>query len=95
MEARHYLSFEIALVALQLMLWVFARTLSWIFKLEGKSRRRLAVWIFVILNCVVLSAPLRLFTETFIVSAFTLTLLLFSGFSSVIVGVLHVLFKMG
>ena len=93
MEARHYLSFEIALVALQLMLWVFARTLSWIFKLEGKSRRRLAVWIFVILNCVVLSAPLRLFTETFIVSAFTLTLLLFSGFSSVIVGVLHVFFK--
>ena len=93
MEARHYLSFEIALVALQLMLWVFARTLSWIFKLEGKSRRRLAVWIFVILNCVMLSAPLRLFTETFIVSAFTLTLLLFSGFSSVIVGVLHVFFK--
>ena len=93
MEARHYLSFEISLVALQLMLWVFARTLSWIFKLEGKSRRRLAVWIFVILNCVVLSAPLRLFTETFIVSAFTLTLLLFSGFSSVIVGVLHIFFK--
>ena len=93
MEARHYLSFEIAFVALQLMLWVFARTLSWIFNLEGKSRRRLTIWVFIVLNCVVLSAPLRLFAETFIVSAFTLTLLLFSGFSSVTVGVLHIFFK--
>ena len=67
MEARHYLSFEIAFVALQLMLWVFARTLSWIFNLEGKSRRRLTIWVFIVLNCVVLSAPLRLFAETFIV----------------------------
>ena len=93
MEARHYLSFEIAFVALQLMLWVFARTLSWIFNLEGKSRRRLTIWVFIVLNCVVLSAPLRLFAETFIVSAFTLTLLLFSGFSSVTVGILHIFLK--
>ncbi|MBN6065538.1 metallophosphoesterase [Aggregatibacter actinomycetemcomitans] len=93
METRHYLSFEIAFVALQLMLWVFARTLSWIFNLKEKKRRRLTIWVFVILNAVVLSAPLRLFAETFIVSAFTLTLLLFSGFSSVIVGVLYVFFK--
>ncbi|WP_109077312.1 metallophosphoesterase [Aggregatibacter kilianii] len=93
METRHYLSFEIAFVALQLMLWVFARTLSWIFNLKEKKRRRLTFWVFVILNAVVLSAPLRLFAETFIVSAFTLTLLLFSGFSSVIVGVLYVFFK--
>ncbi|EGY33777.1 metallophosphoesterase [Aggregatibacter actinomycetemcomitans serotype e str. SC1083] len=93
METRYYITMLAAMLALQFMLFGLSRTLNWIFNLNGKTRCTLTIVLFLVLNALVLSAPLRLYTESFRVSALILTLLLFSTFSSLIVGFLYLLRK--
>ena len=93
METRHYITMAIAVLALQLMLFGFSRTLGWLFNLNRKTRTKLTITLFLLFNILVSTAPLRLYTESFRVSALLLTLLLFSTFSSLIVAFLYLLRK--
>ena len=93
METRHYITMAVALLALQFMLFGFSRTLGWLFNLNPKTRTKLTLILFLLFNALIAIAPLRLYAESFRVSALLLTLLLFSTFSSAIVGILHRFFK--
>ena len=93
METRHYITMAVAVLALQLMLFGFSRTLGWLFNLNPKTRTKLTIILFLLFNILVSTAPLRLYTDSFRVSALLLTLLLFSTFSSLIVGFLYLLRK--
>ena len=93
MEIRHYITTAIAILVLQFMLFGFSRTLGWLFNLNRKTRTKLTLILFLLFNILVSTAPLRLYAESFRVSALLLTLLLFSTFSSAIVGILHRFFK--
>lgn len=89
LETRHYITFAISFLVLQLFLFIFARTLNWVFALDDSNaiRKWLFVGVYLILNLLVLSAPLQLFQDSFRLSAFILVLLLFSTFASMIVGI--------
>lgn len=89
METRHYITMAVAVLALQFMLFGFSRTLGWLFNLNPKTRTKLTLILFLLFNALIAIAPLRLYAESFRVSALLLTLLLFSTFSSAIVGILH------
>ncbi len=93
MEIRHYITTAIAVLVLQFMLFGFSRTLGWLFNLNPKTRTKLTLILFLLFNALIATAPLRLYAESFRVSALLLTLLLFSTFSSAIVGILHRFFK--
>lgn len=93
METRHYITMAVAVLALQFMLFGFSRTLGWLFNLNPKTRTKLTLILFLLFNALIAIAPLRLYAESFRVSALLLTLLLFSTFSSAIVGILHRFFK--
>lgn len=93
METRHYITTAIAVLVLQFMLFGFSRTLGWLFNLNRKTRTKLTIILFLLFNTLIATALLRLYAESFRVSALLLTLLLFSTFSSVIVGILHRFFK--
>ena len=93
MEIRHYITTAIAVLVLQFMLFGFSRTLGWLFNLNRKTRTKLTIILFLLFNILVSTAPLRLYAESFRVSALLLTLLLFSTFSSAIIGILHRFFK--
>ena len=93
METRHYITTAVAILVLQFMLFGFSRTLGWLFNLNPKTRTKLTLILFLLFNALIATAPLRLYTESFRVSALLLTLLLFSTFSSAIVGILHRFFK--
>lgn len=93
METRHYITMAVAVLALQFMLFGLSRTLGWLFNLNIKARKRVTLVLFLLCNALVFSAPLRLYSESFRVSAFILTLLLFSTFSSLFVGFLYLLRK--
>ncbi len=93
MEIRHYITTAVAILVLQFMLFGFSRTLGWLFNLNPKTRTKLTIILFLLFNALIATAPLRLYAESFRVSALLLTLLLFSTFSSAIVGILHRFFK--
>ena len=93
METRHYITMAVAVLALQFMLFGFSRTLGWLFNLNRKTRTKLSIILFLLFNALIATAPLRLYAESFRVSALLLTLLLFSTFSSLIVAFLYLLRK--
>lgn len=95
LETRHYISFAVAIVLLQIFLWIFTRTLNWWLGLtpKGFGRKLNYALCYLGLNALVLTSPLRLFQDSFRLAALILALLLFSAFASGIVGMISWLSK--
>ena len=93
METRHYVTMGVAVIVLQLLLWLFLRRVNWLLNLSGASAWALNGLIFIGLNALVFSAPLRLFEDSFRVAALVLTLLLYLAFASLAVSALQLLLK--
>lgn len=83
MELRHYISFAIATLLLQLFIFIFNRTLFWLFgeKLNQPMRRAIQGFTFISANLIILLTIFRIY-PLFRLSALILVFLLFSAFSS-------------
>ncbi|HBO37565.1 MAG TPA: metallophosphoesterase [Pasteurellaceae bacterium] len=84
MELRHYIIFVASAVLLQLFIYLFNRTLYWLFsgKIEHKTRHVISLFTYVSANSVVLLTILRI-QPMFRLSALILICLLFSAFISI------------
>lgn len=84
MELRHYITFFVAILVLQLLLFLFNRTLNWLFasKLTNKTHKILFISTYLLANSIVLLTIFRLF-PMFRLSAFLLAFLLFCAFVSI------------
>lgn len=94
MESRYYLIFAICILLLQIFLFIFNKTLAWLY-LQNTSRlfrRVLMASIFISVNSIILLSVFRIL-PMFRLSAFILIFLLFSCFISLACGLLAVLFK--
>ena len=89
METRHYITMAIAAILLQLLLALFVHRLNWLGNVQGKHRWLLGVALFLSVNAIVLTTPLRLYADDFRVSALILVLLIYSAFASLLVSLLQ------
>ncbi|WP_101774716.1 metallophosphoesterase [Pasteurella oralis] len=94
MELRHYIIFFAATLLLQLFIFIFNRTLSWLLAaiLTSKTRKILFVSNYLIANSIILLTIFRVF-PLFRFSAFLLAFLLFSAFISIGCLLCHYLLK--
>lgn len=90
MEPRYYFIMGGVLLVLQIFLIIFLRSLNWLGNFKGKFRWLVNGSIFLLLNALVWSAPLRLYEDTFRVAALVLVLLLYSAFATSAVGILKI-----
>lgn len=92
MDYRYYITTAIVIAVLQLFLFSFAKTVSWLFNLSGKSRKAVGILTFLLINGLVILHITRTLT-LFRVMAFVLVLLLFAFFVSFFTACLYKLFK--
>ena len=94
METRYYFIFTAAIILLQLLIYIFNKTLIWWLNkpLSQKTRRAITFVSFLLPNVLVICHFLKLFT-VFRLIALMLALLLFSAFASIAVGGIHFLFR--
>ena len=94
METRYYFIFTAAIILLQLLIYIFNKTLIWWLNkpLSPKTRRAITFVSFLLPNVLVICHFLKLFT-VFRLIALMLALLLFSAFASIAVGGIHFLFR--
>ena len=94
METRYYFIFTAAIILLQLLIYIFNKTLIWWLNkpLSQKARRAITFTSFLLPNVLVICHFLKLFT-VFRLIALVLALLLFSAFASIAVGCIHFLFR--
>ena len=94
METRYYFIFTAAIILLQLLIYIFNKTLIWWLNkpLSQKARRAITFTSFLLPNALVICHFLKLFTA-FRLIALVLALLLFSAFASIAVGCIHFLFR--
>lgn len=94
MEFRYYFIFATAIIALQLFIAIFNRTLQWLCdgKLSPKGKKWLTLGLFTAPNAILIGQFLQLFVA-YRVIALILALLLFSAFISLVIGVIHLLFR--
>jgi len=94
METRYYFIFTAAIILLQLLIYIFNKTLIWWLNkpLSQKARRTITFTSFLLPNVLVICHFLKLFTA-FRLIALVLALLLFSAFASIAVGCIHFLFR--
>ena len=92
METRYYFIFTAAIILLQLLIYIFNKTLIWWLnkQLSQKARRTITFTSFLLPNVLVICHFLKLFTA-FRLIALILALLLFSAFASIAVGGIHFL----
>lgn len=81
MEYRHYITLGIAILVMQLFLYVFARTLGWLFSLMPRTRKRLTVAFYLFANSALVLHALQI-VPMFRPVAWALVLLLFCFFVS-------------
>lgn len=83
MELRHYITFAVSFIVLQLFVYILNRTLYWLFsdKLSHKARRVIRLLTYGIANFVIILSITRVFS--FRVGAFLLVCLLFVSFTSI------------
>lgn len=81
MELRHYITLAVAIVALQFLLYAFARTAGWLFNLSASARKKWLWGSYLLANGLMITHALRLF-PLFRPVALMLTLLLFCFFIS-------------
>lgn len=81
MEYRYYITGTIAIIALQLFLFSFSKTIAWLFNLSAKARKALTITTFLLINGLVVLHLTRTVT-LFRPMAFVLVLLLFAFFIS-------------
>ena len=84
MELRHYIIFAVSTLLLQLFIYLFNRTLYWLFsgKIGHKTRRAIYLFNYLAANSVILLTIFRI-QPMFRLSAFILVFLLFSAFVSI------------
>ena len=94
METRYYFIFTAAIILLQLLIYIFNKTLIWWLNkpFSKKARRTITFTSFLLPNVLVICHFLKLFT-VFRLIALMLALLLFSAFASIAVGCIHFLFR--
>ena len=94
METRYYFIFTAAIILLQLLIYIFNKTLIWWLNkpLSPRTRRAITFVSFLLPNVLVICHFLKLFT-VFRLIALMLALLLFSAFASIAVGGIHFLFR--
>ena len=94
METRYHFIFTAAIILLQLLIYIFNKTLIWWLNkpLSQKTRRAITFVSFLLPNVLVICHFLKLFT-VFRLIALMLALLLFSAFASIAVGGIHFLFR--
>lgn len=91
---RHYFVFAICFVLLQLFIFIFNRTLSWLYfspKNTGLPRF-IRLLSYLVINAIVLLTLLRIY-PMFRFSAFILAFLLFASFSSFVCVVIYFIFR--
>ncbi|TDQ59663.1 hypothetical protein EDC45_0321 [Mesocricetibacter intestinalis] len=93
MELRHYVTFAVAILLLQLFIYIFNRTLFWLLsgRIGHRLRRAIGFLTYMSANSVILLTVLRI-QPMFRLSALILVLLLFSAFISL---TLALLFRIG
>lgn len=92
MEYRYYITTAIVVITLQLFLYSFARTLGWMFNLSLKYRRVITVFVFLVVNGLVILHVTRTFV-IFRIMAVVLVLLLFAFFVSFFTACIYKLCK--
>ncbi|OOF47460.1 metallophosphoesterase [Rodentibacter trehalosifermentans] len=94
METRYYFIFAAVIIALQVFIFIFNRTLQWLFegKLTPRGKKYLAFITFGIPNAILIGQILQLFMAARAI-AFILALLLFSAFISFGIAIIHFLFR--
>lgn len=94
METHYYIIFTAAIVILQLLIYLFVRTLSWLFikRFSAKNKIWLYLLSFALPNGILICHGLGLF-KAYRSIALILTLLLFSAYVSVIIGAFHFFFR--
>ena len=94
MEIRYFIIFSIIAVVLQVFLWIFDRTLRWLFKgiLGKRALMGISLFVFISANAVILLTIFRIFPH-FRFSALILAFLLYSAFSSLGCAILYKLGK--
>ncbi|MCK3657754.1 metallophosphoesterase [Pasteurellaceae bacterium Pebbles2] len=94
MELRHYITFAVAVVLLQLFIYIFNRTLFWLFsgKISHRVRYFLSSATYLSLNAIILLTVFRI-QPMFRLSAFILAFLLFSAFVSIGLAIFSHLFR--
>lgn len=92
MELRHYITLAIAVLALQFLLYCFARTAAWLFKLSNSGFKRFAISSYLIANGMMLIHITQI-VPIFRTVALVLTLLLFLFFISSITLIIYWLCK--
>ncbi|EPZ00785.1 hypothetical protein L279_13440, partial [Mannheimia haemolytica D38] len=79
MEYRYYITTALVIAVLQLFLFNFAKTVSWLFNLSSKNRKTVGILTFLVANGLVILHLTRTFA-LFRIMAFILVLLLFAIF---------------
>ncbi|WP_226692912.1 MULTISPECIES: metallophosphoesterase [Rodentibacter] len=94
METRYYIIFASVIIGLQLFIFIFNRTLYWLFaeKISSRNKKYLALLTFGIPNLLWLVQALQLFATARVI-AFVLALLLFSAFISFGIATIHFFFR--
>ncbi|THA04400.1 metallophosphoesterase [Rodentibacter pneumotropicus] len=94
METRYYIIFTAVIIGLQLFLFIFNRTLQWLFagKLSQRGKKYLIIIIFALPNALWIGQVLQFFTA-FRIIALMLALLLFSAFISLTIAAISFLFR--
>ncbi|PJG83412.1 metallophosphoesterase [Caviibacterium pharyngocola] len=94
MELRHYITFTVAVIALQLFLYCFNRTLYWLLsgKISHKVRRVIAIFTYFSANAIIFLTILRI-QPMFRLSALILVILLFAALISAVFAVIFRLLK--
>ncbi len=94
MELRHYLLFAVSVILLQLFIYMFNRTLYWLFsgKIGHKTRRLIVIFNYLAANSIILLTVFRL-QPMFRLSALILVVLLFAAFVSLGAALLYRLLK--
>lgn len=92
MEYRYYITTVIAIAVLQLFLFNFAKTVSWLFNLSSKNRKTVGILTFLVANGLVILHLTRTFA-LFRIMAFILVLLLFAFFISFFTACIYKIFN--
>lgn len=84
MEYRHYIIIAVAIFALQVFIYITARTIFWLWsdKLSLKAKRATGIGLYLLFNGIIALTLLRIYPPLFRISAGLLVLLLFISFIS-------------
>ncbi|PJG84677.1 metallophosphoesterase [Conservatibacter flavescens] len=85
MEYRYYITTALVIITLQLLIYLFTRTIFWLFGdvSNRKARIGLSAFFFIAANGTIIITLLRIFPHMFRVSAIMLLILLFAAFTSI------------